>query len=56
MGRIDRTKHDEDVAEHVIGGVRLDCGPDWHSPERNYTADDRSQPDRRASERRPWPR
>jgi hypothetical protein len=56
MGRIDRTKHDEDVAEHVIAGVRLDRGPYGHWHERTYTADDRSQPDRRAVERRQWPR
>jgi hypothetical protein len=55
MGTIDRTKHDDDIAEHVIGGVRLDRGPYAHSSERDNTADDRSQPDRRASERRQWP-
>jgi hypothetical protein len=52
-GRIDRIKHDDDIAERVIGGVRSLRGPASHVSTTRSTADDRPRPKTRRSPGRP---
>jgi hypothetical protein len=52
MSTIDRTKYDEDIAERMIGGARLDRTSRPNAREPQATADDRSKHDRRSHERR----
>ena len=52
MTTIDRTKHDEDIAERMVGGARMDRTSRPNSREPQSTTDDRAKKDRRSHERR----
>lgn len=52
MKPIDRTKHDEDIAERMIGGIRMDRVSHVETREREQRADDDSRVNRLPSERR----
>jgi hypothetical protein len=50
---IDSTKHDEDIAERMIGGARMDRRGPAKSVEREGTANDHPDDDDDPSERPP---
>jgi hypothetical protein len=52
MSTIDRTKHDEDIAERMIGGARMDRLSHPKQRVSEHTADDRPKTERRSHERR----
>jgi hypothetical protein len=52
---IDRTKHDEDIAERMIGGARMDRRAPAEPQQREQIADDRSRPARPSHDRRRHP-
>jgi hypothetical protein len=52
MSTIDRTKHDEDIAERMVGGARMDRKSRPTVREPQVTADDRPKNDRHSHERR----
>jgi hypothetical protein len=52
MSTIDRTKHDEDIAERMIGGARMDRASSPKPRESEHTAEDRPKTGRRSHERR----
>jgi hypothetical protein len=49
---IDRTKHDEDIAERMVGGARMERVSRHATREPLPTADDRRKPDRSREPRR----